>query len=140
MRQTRHDPTDHFWTTLPHTGESFINGYSWPGLLSIVLGVISIVGCVAAAAYRHTDWMLTTGIVGVMAIAGGIAWLILEHRRVLDFERRWLAEHPECTNGGGSHEAMRRRSNGITASASATGSTGCMTTPSTRDHRASHTS
>lgn len=99
MRQTRHDPTDHFRTTLPHTGESFINGYSWPGLLSIVLGVISIVGCVAAAAYRHTDWMLTTGIVGVMAIAGGIAWLILEHRRVLDFERRWLAEHPERTNG-----------------------------------------
>lgn len=95
MHRTRHDPTDHFRTTLPHTGESFINGYSWPGLLSIALGVISIVGCMAAAAYRHSDWMLTTGIVGAMAIAGGIAWLIVEHRRVLDLERRWLAEHSE---------------------------------------------
>src|SRR5215204_1293442 len=73
------DPTDHFRTTHPHAGESFIDAYCWPGLLSIALGVISLIGCVVAA----------------VAIAGGIAWLVVEHHRVLRIERRWLAEHPE---------------------------------------------
>ena len=37
-----HDPTDHFRTTHPHAGESFIDIYCWPGLLSIALGVMSL--------------------------------------------------------------------------------------------------
>lgn len=91
-----HDPIDHFRTTHQHAGESFIDIYCWPGLLSIVLGVISLMGSVASAAYQHHDWVLTTGIVGALAVAGGIAWLVVEHHRVLRIEQRWLAEHPEC--------------------------------------------
>ena len=59
-----HDPTDHFRTTHRHAGESFIDIYCWPGLLSIALGVMSLMGSVAAAAYQHHEWVLTTGIVG----------------------------------------------------------------------------
>jgi uncharacterized membrane protein YcjF (UPF0283 family) len=89
------DPTDHFRTTHQHAGESFIDIYCWPGLLSIALGVLSLIGCVAAAAYKHHQWVLSAGVVGVLAIAGGIAWLVVEHHRVLRIEQRWLAEHPE---------------------------------------------
>jgi hypothetical protein len=89
------DPTDHFRTTHPHAGESFIDAYCWPGLLSIALGVISLIGSVAAAAYNHREWVLSGGAVGVLAIAGGIAWLVVEHHRVLRIEHRWLADHPE---------------------------------------------
>jgi len=93
MADTR-DPTDHFRTTHPHAGESFIDIYCWPGVMSIVLGVISLMGSVASAAYGHHEWVLSTGIVGALAIAGGIAWLVVEHHRVLRIERLWLAEHP----------------------------------------------
>jgi hypothetical protein len=91
MGSTHHDPTDHFRTTQHHAGEFFINLYCWPGLVSIALGIISLVGCLAAAAYNHHEWVLTTGVVGALAIVGGVAWLVLEHHRVLRIEDLWLA-------------------------------------------------
>lgn len=93
MGSTHHDPIDHFRTTGRHAGEFFIDLYCWPGLISIVLGAFSLVGCVAAAAYNHHEWILTAAVVGALAIAGGIAWLVLEHHRVLQIERRWLDQH-----------------------------------------------
>lgn len=99
MGDTHVDPTDHFRTTHPHAGEQFIDAYCWPGLLSIALGVVSLVACLAAAAYQRHDWVPTTGVVGLLAIVGGIAWLILEHRRVLRIESRWMAEHPRIDVG-----------------------------------------
>ncbi|MBS1696424.1 MAG: UsfY protein [Actinobacteria bacterium] len=98
MGDTHHDPTDHFRTTHPHAGEQFIDSYCWPGLLSIALGVLSLIACIAAAAYRQHEWVPTAGIVGVLAISGGIAWLVLEHRRVLRIENRWMAEHSSIHN------------------------------------------
>lgn len=89
------DPTDHFRTTLPHTGEHFIDVYSWPGYLSILMGLLSLVAGVAAAAYRQTQWVPTAGIVGLLAIVGGAAWLVLEHRRILRIESLWHLEHSE---------------------------------------------
>ncbi|MEM6106584.1 protein UsfY [Mycobacterium sp. 050272] len=83
------DPTDHFRTTCPHAGEFFIDRLCWPGLMAIVLGVASLAGGVAAAAYGHQDWTLTMATVGVPAIVAGLVWLALEHRRVLKIESRW---------------------------------------------------
>ncbi|BBY21863.1 protein UsfY [Mycobacterium stomatepiae] len=85
------DPTDHFRTTCPHAGEFFIDRLCWPGLLAIVLGVASLVGGVAAAAYGHREWVLTLVGVGIPVIVGGLVWLALEHRRVLRMESRWLS-------------------------------------------------
>lgn len=90
-----HDPTDHFRTTHQHAGEYFIDLYCWPGLWSIALGTISLICCIAATAYRRHEWILTTGIVGVLAVAGGVAWLLVEHHRVLRIEQRWNSEHPD---------------------------------------------
>lgn len=94
MGNTHHDPIDHFRTTHQHAGEQFVDGYSWPGLLSIALGVVSLIACVAAAAYRRHEWVPTAGIVGALAIAGGVSWLVLEHRRVIRLENLWVSEHP----------------------------------------------
>ncbi|GFG55658.1 UsfY protein [Mycolicibacterium agri] len=105
MADTR-DPIDHFRTTHQHAGESFIDLYCWPGLLSIALGVISLIGSVASIAYQRHEWVPTTGIVGVLAIAGGVAWLVLEHHRVLRIERRWLAEHPDRAAGHHGHARL----------------------------------
>ncbi|WAC89281.1 protein UsfY [Mycobacterium sp. Aquia_213] len=85
------DPTDHFRTTCPHAGEFLIDRLCWPGLMAIVLGVASLVGGVAAAAYRHQEWLLTLVTVGVSAIVAGLVWLKLEHRRVMKIESRWLS-------------------------------------------------
>jgi uncharacterized membrane protein YcjF (UPF0283 family) len=87
------DPIDHFRTTQQHAGVSFVDVYCWPGIVSIALGVMSLIACLASAAYKHHEWVLTTGVVGALAIAGGTAWLVVEHHRVLRIERRWLAEH-----------------------------------------------
>ncbi|CQD22937.1 UsfY protein [Mycobacterium lentiflavum] len=98
MADTR-DPIDHFRTTHKHAGESFIDVYAWPGVVSITIGVISLVCCVAAAAYQRHDLIVTTGIVGALATAGGIAWLVVEHHRIVRLEQRWLAEHSDSPAG-----------------------------------------
>ena len=93
MTVNRHDPTDHFRTTNPHAGEQFIDPYSWPGVVSIVLGVLSIIACIATAAYMHGQWTLTLGVAGALAVVGGVAWLVLEHRRVVRIESLWVTRN-----------------------------------------------
>lgn len=95
MGHTHHDPTDHFRTTNPHAGEQFIDPYSWPGVVSIVLGVLSVIACVTTAAYMRSEWTLTLGVTGGFAIIGGVAWLVIEHHRVLRIERVWKSEHSD---------------------------------------------
>lgn len=95
MERNHRDPVDHYRTTHQHAGETFIDGYCWPGLLSIALGVISLAGCVASVAYNHREYTMTTGVVAVLAIAFGILWIVLEHRRVRHMDIRWLAEHSD---------------------------------------------
>ncbi|MCA4724926.1 MULTISPECIES: protein UsfY [Mycolicibacterium] len=94
-----HDPIDHFRTHNNHAGEQFVDMYSWPGLISILLGAITMVGGVAGAAYGRQEWVLTTGIIGLLAISGGIAWLVVEHHRVVRIERLWHAGHSDTHLG-----------------------------------------
>lgn len=58
MGDTHHDPTDHFRTTHQQAGQSMIDVYHWPGLFLIAVGVIALMGCVAAAAYGHPEWLM----------------------------------------------------------------------------------
>ncbi|SBS78884.1 conserved hypothetical protein [uncultured Mycobacterium sp.] len=95
MRKAHHDPVDHFRTTHQHAGEPFIDGYCWPGFLSIALGVISLVFCIASVAYQHREYTLMTGVVAVLAISFGVLWIAVEHRRVRHMDIRWMAEHSD---------------------------------------------
>ncbi|MGA5535513.1 protein UsfY [Mycolicibacterium nivoides] len=88
MGNTR-DPIDHFRTHNKHAGEQFVDMYCWPGLMSILLGAISLAGGVAAAAYGRPEWFLRSSLMGLLAISAGIAWLVVEHRRVVWIERHW---------------------------------------------------
>ena len=103
MGDTHHDPTDHFRTTHQRAGESLIDVYCWPGLFLIALGVTALVGAVAAAAYQHREWLMTTAVIAAGGIIVGASWIAAEHRRVRRIEMRWVADHPDRH----SHNAMR---------------------------------
>lgn len=95
MGDTYHDPVDHVRTTRSHAGESMIDVLSWPGYLLIVAGVIGVVGCLAAFGTGHHNEGMTTGVLAVVAMTVGLAWLAIEHRRVRRLEEQWHRAHPE---------------------------------------------
>ena len=100
-----------------------IDVYYWPGLLSIALGVMSLMRLRRCSRLQAPEWLLSTGVVGALAIAGGIAWLVVEHHRVLRIESHWLAEHSgraavllrSATNPRCKASMSRLRSSGTTA-------------------------
>ena len=94
MGDTHHDPTDHSRTHFQHAGESMIDVYFWPGLFLIAVGVVALVGCVAALAYHHPELLVWAGLTAVLTFAGGVSWLAVEHRRIRRVEARWRTEHP----------------------------------------------
>ena len=94
MGDTHYDPVDHSRTHHQHAGESMIDVYFWPGLFLIAVSVVAFVGCLAAAATRHSEWLLATGLTAVLAAVGGAAWVVVERHRVRRIEARWMAEHP----------------------------------------------
>lgn len=94
MGDTHHDPTDHSRTYQPHAGESMIDVYFWPGFFLIAVGVVAVIGCVAALAYMHPELLVWAGLTAVLTFGGGVSWLHVERRRVRRIEARWLADHP----------------------------------------------
>src|SRR6201997_1965800 len=62
MGDTYSDPTDHSRTHHQHAGESMIDVYFFPGLFLIAVSVVAFVGCLAAAATNHSEWLLATGL------------------------------------------------------------------------------
>jgi hypothetical protein len=94
MGDTHHDPVDHSRTHNQHAGESMIDVYFWPGFFLLAMGLVALVGCLAAAAYKHHEWLLTTGVIALASVAAGSAWIAVERRRVRRIEARWMAVHP----------------------------------------------
>jgi hypothetical protein len=99
MGDTHRDPTDHSRTHHPYAGESMIDVYFWPGLFLIAVGVLALVGCISALAYRNTDLLIWAGLTAGLTFAGGVSWLAVEHRRVRRIEAQWLADHPAGDRG-----------------------------------------
>ncbi|WP_318280550.1 protein UsfY [Mycolicibacterium chlorophenolicum] len=86
---------DHARTTLPHSGESFIDTLWLPGLLLIGVGTVLIAGTVAATAYGNQYLSLILGLIAGALVTAGALLITLEHQRVKRVERRWEAEHPQ---------------------------------------------
>jgi protein-S-isoprenylcysteine O-methyltransferase Ste14 len=95
MGDTHHDPTDHSRTTHAHTGIAMKDNLYWPGLVLLVVGVLGMIGTVAAAAYRHHEYIAATGLIAALATLAGAVWLVGERRRVLRLEAQWSADHPD---------------------------------------------
>jgi hypothetical protein len=96
MGDTHQDPCDHSRTTQAHTGITMKDNLYWPGFILLAVGVLGMIGTVAAAAYRHHEFIAATGLVAAIATLGGAVSLLAERRRVLRIEQRWLAEHPDA--------------------------------------------
>lgn len=95
MKGAHHDPVDHARTTLPHSGESFIDTLWLPGLILIGVGTVLIAGTVAATAYGNTTLSLILGLIAGALVTAGALLVAVEHQRVKRVERQWLADHQE---------------------------------------------
>lgn len=71
-----------------------IDAYFLPGLFLLAVSVVALVGCVAAVAYKHDEWVLTLGLIFAGTLIAGCALISLERHRVRRIEARWLADHP----------------------------------------------
>jgi hypothetical protein len=90
------DPVDHSRTTRPHAGESMTDTKNMPALIVIGLALVSFVGALAAFATSHHDTGLLFSSIAAVGFVAGVAWLVVEHRRVRGIEERWYAEHPDA--------------------------------------------
>lgn len=72
-----------------------IDVMSWPGYLLVVLGLISVVGCLAAFGTGHGSEGMATGVAAFLAVSLGLVWLAVEHRRIRRIADRWYDQHPE---------------------------------------------
>ena len=82
MGDTHIDPTDHSRTHCQHTGGSMIDTYFWPGLFLVAIGVVAFVGCVAAVAYSHSEWLMATALTAIVASVVGLGLVALERRTI----------------------------------------------------------
>ena len=88
MGDTHHDPTDHSRTTQPHAGITMKDNFLWPGFILLAVAVFGMISTVAAAAYRHYEWLATTVLVAVLGTVAGALWLVVELRRVTRIEEQ----------------------------------------------------
>ena len=94
MGDTHRDPTDHYRTTQSHAGIVVKDNFFWPGLILLVVAMSGLISTVAAAAYRHYEWLPTTMLIAALGVTDGSLWLVVEHRRVTRIEAQWDAAHP----------------------------------------------
>ncbi|MFD5178059.1 hypothetical protein ACFWM1_19785 [Nocardia sp. NPDC058379] len=80
-RNPSHFPDDQR-TTRSHAGETIEDTRNWPGLILIGLGLVMVGLALTAAGYGFAGWALIATMLCVVLLVGGIALVVLEHRRV----------------------------------------------------------
>ncbi len=68
---------------------------SWPGYVLVAVGVMAIVGCLAALGTEHPGAAMVTALIALIAVTAGLVWLVFEHRRIRRLENHWQKNHPE---------------------------------------------
>ena len=94
MGNTSRDPIDHARTTRHHAGETMKNGNNAPGLVVGAVGVVCFVVSLFYFARGNTAVAIAAAVVAAVLLVVGGCWVLVMHRRVLEQERRWLAERP----------------------------------------------
>jgi uncharacterized membrane protein YqjE len=61
------------------------DNFFWPGFILLAVAVFGM----AAAAYRHYEWLATTVLVAVLGTVAGALWLVVEFRRVTRIEEQY---------------------------------------------------
>jgi uncharacterized membrane protein YqjE len=71
------------------------DNFFWPGFILLLVALSGMVSTAAAAAYRHYEWLATTGLVAVLGTVAGALWFLVERRRVTRIDEQWFAAHPD---------------------------------------------
>ncbi|MBF6174744.1 hypothetical protein IU476_25045 [Nocardia blacklockiae] len=69
-------------TSRNHAGEGLEDGYNVPGIVLCALGIVAMALALTAAGYGFSGWAVVAGVVAAVCAVAGVAWLLLEHRRV----------------------------------------------------------
>lgn len=69
-------------TTRSHAGEGLRDGRNVPGIILCALAAVALALALTAAGYGFMGWTVIGAIAGVVLGGLGIAWLLIEHRRV----------------------------------------------------------
>jgi hypothetical protein len=80
--RTRGEVPDHSRTTRSHAGEGIEDGYNIPGIVLCALGIVASASTLTAAGYGFAGWAVVGAIAATALVGSGIAWILLEHRRV----------------------------------------------------------
>lgn len=85
-------PSDHTVTPGPVAGETIKDAARWPGYLLIAVSLLAFALSLTALASGNGTAAALGGVVVAVTLAAGIAWQILERRRV---RRRLASGTPE---------------------------------------------
>ncbi|WP_293319514.1 protein UsfY [Mycobacterium sp.] len=99
MGDRHHDPSDHFRTTQPHAGITMKDNLFWPGFILFAVGVFGVISAIAAAAYRHYEWVPTTVLIAALGMVAGALWFVVECRRVTHIDEQWHERSREVRPG-----------------------------------------
>ncbi|MGW5924511.1 hypothetical protein ACWFPY_36435 [Nocardia fluminea] len=81
-KRNRGEFPDHARTTRSHAGEGLEDGYNFPGIILCAMGVIALGLCLTATGYGFAGWAAIGAVATVTLAGAGVAWLLIEHRRV----------------------------------------------------------
>ncbi|WP_280295468.1 hypothetical protein [Nocardia abscessus] len=80
--RTRGEFPDDGRTTRSHAGEGIEDGYNIPGIVLCAMGIAALALTLTAAGYGFAGWAVVGAIAAAALVGSGIAWILLEHRRV----------------------------------------------------------
>jgi hypothetical protein len=86
------NPIDDARTTRPRAGLVVKDRREAPGAALMVAFVLTLAGCLTAAAMGSTGWAIGMGAVALAAAVGGVSWILAGRNR---------------TAGGGNHRRQR---------------------------------
>jgi divalent metal cation (Fe/Co/Zn/Cd) transporter len=72
----------------------------WPGFILLAVALFGMISATAAAAYRHYEWLPTTGLIAVLGTVAGALWFVVERRRVTRIDEQWQAQTPTVRRAG----------------------------------------
>jgi uncharacterized membrane protein YcjF (UPF0283 family) len=112
MGDRHHDPTDHFRTTQPHAGITMKDNLFWPGFILLGVAFSGVIGALAAAAYRHYEWLATTVLVAVLGTVAAALWFVVESRRVNRIDAQWNIADADAIHKKGAKSSLRQHISG----------------------------
>ncbi|MBJ7338832.1 LapA family protein [Mycolicibacterium sp.] len=82
-------------TAGPVAGEALKDGARWPGYGLIALGLVAVALSLAGFAVGRNSLATIGAVVAVLAVAAGVSWQFVEHRRLRNRHGSGTPERPE---------------------------------------------